>query len=300
MRIVYFGGGIRGIRCLEHLIENNRIPLGIISTPRDMQQFNRIERTFNIELLVHDKVNNPNFVERIASLKPDLMILAGYNQILRRPLLDIPPMGTINLHGGKLPEYRGVAPINWQIINGETTGGCCILFTDEGIDTGDIICQKYYKITETDTAATVLKKTLDIFPKMLIECLNKIEEGELQAEPQNLTAGCYYTRRYPRDGKIDWYHLTEKQVYNLVRALVTPYPGAFTFFQGRKIYIWEVALYRETIKGVPGRIVLKNPEGVLATTRDRAILIKRVQREGAEEMPARDFFRNVPIGTDFD
>ena len=274
--------------------------MGILSTPRDAQLFSRVERTSNIEFVVHDNANDPGLVGRIARLKPDLMILAGYNQILRRPLLDIPPMGTINLHGGKLPEYRGVAPINWQIINGETTGGCCILFTDEGIDTGDVICQRYYDITETDTAATILEKTLDIFPRMLLECLHTMEDGKLQAEPQDRAAARYYTRRYPRDGKIDWYRSTDTQVYNLVRALVPPYPGAFTVLHGRKVHISGAELYAETIRGVPGRIVFRRPEGVLVTTRDRAILITRVHGEDLEEIPARTFFRNVPLGTDFE
>ena len=147
-------------------------------------------------------------------------------------MFDLPPLGTINLHGGKLPEYRGAAPINWQIINGETSGGCSIIYVDEGIDTGDIIAQEIYPIEAHDTHASILEKTLEIFPRLLIQVLEQIENGTVKAQKQDPHAGSYYIRRYPSDSEINWDRLTDIQVHNLVRGMFGPYPGGI-FFSGR-------------------------------------------------------------------
>ncbi len=301
MKILYFGKGIRGIKCLEALVEGGRRDeiTGVVTSPGMMDEMAQKAKEMGFKILQPEKVNGEECIKEVSFLKPDIFILAGYSSILKKEILSIPPMGAINLHGGKLPEYKGVAPINWQIINGEARGGCVVLFVDEGIDTGDIIAQELYDITMEDTAATVLEKTLKLFPSMLVNALDEIEKGTVKRHTQDIFKGCYYTRRYPRDGKIVWKEMTAVQVYNLVRSLVKPYPGAFFFHRGKKIIVNRAALLQEDIRGIPGRVSLFRGEGVIVIARDRGILIEEISLDG--EMAGREpraYFKS--LGDDLD
>ena len=253
-----------------------------------------MEPVAGCRVLRPDRVNHPDVITAVRALEPDLFVLSGYDQILRRELLGVPGRGTINLHGGKLPEYRGTAPINWQIINGERVGGCAVLFADEGIDTGDILDQRSFPIEPEDDAQSVLIKTLELFPGMLTGVLRRFQEGDVQGERQDLQAGAYYTRRYERDGKIDWRGMRAETVHNLVRALVPPYPGAFTERAGERIAILKSRIMEEAIHGIPGRVPLKRPSGVVVIAADRGLLVETVLVAG-ETVAARDFFQ---IGED--
>ena len=224
------------------------------------------------------KVNERVFVGEVGSLSPDLFVLAGYNQILGSKILELPRLGAINLHGGKLPEYRGVAPVNWQIINGETTGGCCVLFVDEGIDTGDLIQQAYYEIGEDDTAQDIVKKQLDLFPQMLLAAVRQIDAGSINRCPQDRKRGAYYIRRYAKDSRIDWRKMSSMQVHNLIRGMRGPsYPPAFCYYRGQKCQVLKSTRLQEDIRGCAGRIALKRGEGMVTIAADRGLLVTEVR-----------------------
>ena len=223
------------------------------------------------------KVNSPGFVARLQRFAPDMFVLSGYNQILHQPLIHMPPLGVLNLHGGKLPEYRGAAPINWQIIKGETLGGCCIILVDEGIDTGDIIEQASYEIAEDDTAGDIVAKQLDLFPPMLIRAIQGIESGSITRVKQDPDRGAYFIRRYPKDSRIHWSNMTAQEIHNLIRAMQGPsYPPAFSFYKGEKYSFHKSRMMREDIFGRTGRIALKRKEGVVVIAKDRGLLVSRV------------------------
>lgn len=276
MKLVYFGKGVRGESCLRALLDRGEKVLAVVIEPGETFALAEMARANEIPVLQPASPNAEDFVDSIRDLGPDLFVLAGYSKILKKRVIDVPKQGAINLHGGKLPEYRGVAPINWQIINGETTGGCCILYVDEGIDTGAILAQEHYAIFPEDDAGTVLTKTLEIFPKLLLRVLDELKAGTAKPVPQNRNEGCYYTRRRPEDGQIDWNATTAEQVHNLVRALTKPYPGAFTFLNGQKIYLRKTSLIERTIRGVPGRIPLKDSQGMVVLAKDRGLMIEKV------------------------
>jgi methionyl-tRNA formyltransferase len=292
------GNNIRGVLCLKVLVENGEHVIEVVGHPNlkeedPAESVLELAKNYNLPIYQPTQVNAPEFVKHVRDLAPDLVILAGYNQILKRDLIDIPKLGCINLHGGKLPEYRGVAPINWQIIQGEKTGGIAIIFVDEGIDTGDIIAQVRFDITLEDTAKTVLDKTLALFPSLLLEVIAKFKSGAVPRTKQNREEGCYYTRRYPRDGQIRWQDMTAWEAYNLIRGLVKPYPGAFTFHRGEKLFIWKAAWLSERIRGIPGRVCLRRENGVVVLAKDRGVLIEEVQPETGPVMSAHAYFKNL-------
>lgn len=297
MKIVYFGNGPRGLKCLETLIEAKENIVAVVGHPGEKSSVVEYAEHVGLPTFQPTNVNNSEFIEKLKRFQGQLFILSGYNQILKPKIINLPEKGCINLHGGKLPEYRGTAPINWQIINGEKIGGCCILYVDEGIDTGPIIVQKSYKISENDTSIDIVKKQLKLFPTMLLEVVKKIKEGTAKAVPQDKEKGCYYTRRYPRDGIINWETMTAQQVYNLVRALVDPYPNAFTFLEGKKVRIRKARRIKPPIKSIPGRLPLKTSDGIIICCKDEGLLVTEVAfEEEKTTYNPKDVFH---IGIDF-
>jgi len=275
MNIVYFGNGIRGIKCLEAVLKNGWNICAVVGH-EETSELLGVAKKNQIKMYWPSQVNDPDFLSDLQAHDPDLFILSGYNKILHKKILGIPKKGAVNLHGGKLPEYRGVAPINWQIISGEKMGGCCVLFVDEGIDTGDIIEQQYYKISDNSTAQDIIDKQIELFPKMLLNAIENIHNNTINAVQQDKKAGAYFTRRYPRDGKVDWKTMTADKIHNIVRALNGPYPHAFCFYEGEKIEITKTQLLSETIKGIPGRISLQRKGNLIVHARDRALMITEV------------------------
>jgi methionyl-tRNA formyltransferase len=240
-------------------------------------------------------INDPAVVSQLQEWAPDVIVMAGYSQILGEEVLSVPDIGVLNLHGGKLPEYRGASTLNWMIIENETEGGIAVLFADEGIDTGQIVLQEQFPITTEDTIVDVIEKTDRLFPEMLVTALDQIENESLNLTPQSPGEGCYYHSRRPQHGEIHWRDQTVKEVHNLVRALDGPYPSAFTHFEGDRLEIESTSLMDETVCGVPGRLCLRRSEGVVVVAQDRGLLVETVTLEGGETQDANSFFGSIGI-----
>lgn len=178
------------------------------------------------------------FVNRLKQLRIDLVLVNSYSLILRPDILAIPPMGAINVHGALLPRYRGANVLNWVLVNGERETGVTLHYMDEGIDTGDIVLQKKVRIGPHDTALTLRNNLHRAGCRLLSELWFLIEAGKpLPRRRQDESEACYYRRRRPEDGLIDW-RLPEREIYNLVRALVRPWPGAYYYDKtGAKVVI---------------------------------------------------------------
>ncbi len=285
MKIIYFTKGVRGSKCLEHILENG-FQIGAVIGVIPEIEIQKLSEQFDFPVIFLDKINSPESVARLKVLEGDLFVLCGYNKIIKNQVIGIPPLGTINLHGGKLPEYRGAAPINWQIINGEKTGGCAIIFVDEGIDTGAIITQEMYPISDQDTHASILAKTLNIFPRLLVDVLRQVEEGTVNAVPQDPKAGGYFGRRYPSDSQIDWENMTDLQVHNLVRGMHGPYPSAYSFRERQKIEIEKTELLIDSVSGSPGTVAQIRGTGAIITACNRGLLVKDLRVNGEKFDPA--------------
>ncbi len=294
MNIIYFGNNPRGVKCLEALHKSGFTPSAVVihhHAPDSPGTVHALAKQLKLPIYDPKRVNAPEFLQTFRALQPDLMILTGYNQILRHDILQIPPQGTLNLHGGYLPYYRGGSPINWQILNGEATGGCAIIYVDEGVDTGDIIAQELYDIPPDATAEEIVQKTLDIFPGLLVDVVKQIQTGTVNVLKQDPSVGTYYCKRYPQDGQIFWERMTALEIHNLVRALNSPnLEGAFTFLNGEKIAILRTQLLKTVIKGVPGRIALKQDGGVVVIAKDHGLLVTDIHVIG-QQLLAKNYFK---------
>ncbi len=287
------GNNQRGITCLEALANSNHELVYAIAQRGEGGWYESIDKKakeLGIPSSIEEKPNNKRNIKRIRHLKPDLIVMCGYSKIIGKELLNIPRYGCINLHASLLPYYRGAAPLNWALINGEKTIGLSIYNVDEGIDTGPILAQERIAVSKEQTIKDVLDKTLEIYPRMLIDVCDKIESRKIHPRIQNPNEGSYYTKRHPRDGIFNWDSMTDWQIHNQIRALTHPYPGAFFYYSRDKIYVWRSQLEERNFHGIPGRIAAVDNEGAVVIAKNRGLRIKLVQKEGDKERKAEEIF----------
>ena len=237
--------------------------------------------------------NSEAFLDKLRDLGPDLVVMCGYSKIVGRAFRQIPRHGCINLHASKLPFYRGAAPLNWALINGEDEIGLSIYQVDGGIDTGPLIAQETFEVTPSMTIKKVLDKSLELYPKLLIEVCDQFAAGTVRSQPQDLDEGSYFTKRYPQDGEFSWHGSSDQDIYNLVRALTQPYPGAYFIYQGQRVYVWTASLEKRNYHGVPGRVATRQGEGIVVIAKNRGLRLLKVQVEEGPILPAREVFKRV-------
>ncbi|HUT53552.1 MAG TPA: formyltransferase [bacterium] len=197
-------------------------------------------RQHDIPCAAPPDVNTPAVVTEIKSLQPDIMFSFFYRQMLKSELLAIPPRGALNLHPSLLPRYRGRSPLNWVLVKGERKTGVTLHYMVEKPDAGGIVAQAETEIAKEDTAKTLHDKLAALAADMLDQALPRIRAGTAPNRPLDLAQGSYFGGRKPEDGRIDW---TQScwEVYNLVRAVTRPWPGAFSYFMGEKVMVWMVS-----------------------------------------------------------
>jgi len=233
--------------------------------------------------------NDPAFVAAMAGLQPDLLFSCYYRHMLQPPLLELPRLGALNLHGSLLPQYRGRCPVNWVLINGETETGVTLHYMEVKPDKGDMVAQQRIAISLTDTALNLFAHMTVAAAEVIREAYPLLRAGQAPRIPQDHGQSSYFGGRRPEDGRIDW-HKSAMEVYNLMRAVTHPYPGAFTYFQGKKLLIWEgqpLAASAHTpdhAAGSPGHVLGGLPGGgLLVAAGNGHFLIQRAQWEGEPE-----------------
>lgn len=269
--IVLFLSGDRGINILNHLLQEGRNVTTVVVPEESV--FWKISEKYSKQYLIRStQINCNNIVHLLKSLNPDVFIVAGFPTIFKQAILNIPKFGVLNLHGGPLPKYRGGSPLNWQIINGEKQIGISIIAMNEGIDTGDILAQDFFDLELTDDIHTVHQKANSRFIKLVSDTLVRLEHNQINRKKQNEDEAQYWIQRTEQDGMINWNEMTARQVINLIRALKTPYPSAFTYNK-QKIFLYDAALPSKIIKGKPGKVVFLQNSGPYIICKDRAIFI---------------------------
>ncbi|RLC07758.1 MAG: bifunctional UDP-glucuronic acid oxidase/UDP-4-amino-4-deoxy-L-arabinose formyltransferase, partial [Deltaproteobacteria bacterium] len=206
-----------------------------------------------------DDINHPLWANKIKTIKPDIIFSFYYRKLVGEDILAIPNAGCLNLHGSLLPAYRGRAPVNWVLVNGETETGVTLHYMTKRPDAGDIVSQKKIVISDDDTALTLHKKTAVAASEMLDNILPQLKTGTAPRHPQDDTGASYFGRRSPGDGEIDWTR-PASEIRNLIRAVSHPYPGAFSFVGERKCLFWSVKIANDNgLEMHPGTIVSTDP-----------------------------------------
>ncbi|WP_299494575.1 bifunctional UDP-4-amino-4-deoxy-L-arabinose formyltransferase/UDP-glucuronic acid oxidase ArnA [uncultured Shewanella sp.] len=218
----------------------------------------KLAASFHIPVFAPEDVNHPLWVERIRTLAPDCLFSFYYRHMLSQTILDIAPKGGFNLHGSLLPHYRGRAPINWALINGETQTGVTLHAMTNKPDEGDIIAAASLPIALSDTAASLHQRMTQLSGELLREVLPKIRQNTHTATPQAHSQASYYGRRTAADGEINWAH-SPIQLFNLVRAVTDPFPGAFSFLGDNKVIIWQARPSNHIVDAALGTIIDTHP-----------------------------------------
>jgi methionyl-tRNA formyltransferase len=236
-------------------------------------------------------INSEETIKSLSKLSPDLAIVAGWSKIISKEVLDIPKKGTVGLHSAMLPKGRGGAPVNWSIIHDEPEIGITLYYLDGGVDSGDIVSQRAVKINDTDDVKSVFEKLTLVAKEMVVTAVSFIEDGTAPRKKQDLKEATYRPRRYPDDGLIIW-EKKSRDLFNWIRALTHPYPGAFTYRNRKKLFVWKSELIDlPGGKWSPGGVVeVKEGRGMVAKTGDGTILLTQVQEEGKSEMRADEYF----------
>lgn len=257
-----------------------------------------VAQEMGVEVHQPERVSSPQFVERLKVMEPDLIAVVAYGQLLRRNVLELPPKGCVNLHPSLLPKYRGAAPIQRAIIEGERVTGVTVIFLDEGEDTGDIIAQREVEILEDDTAVTLSERLARVGADLLIEVLREIDRGEVRRFPQDHSRATRAPKLSKEEGHIDW-SMTSSQIDRLVRG-VQPWPGAYTFTpDGRmlKVLSCSVESPPEPPELPPGSVYVSPDRRLFVRTGDGWVRVREVQPEGRRRMSDLDFINGYKVQT---
>ncbi len=228
---------------------------------------------------------NEKFHAQLSELHADAIIVVGYGRIIPQWMIDLPPMGNINLHASLLPKYRGAAPVQWAIASGETITGVTTMRIDAGLDTGDILQQKEISITPADTAETLASRLAATGSDLMVETLRGLQAGKIHPRPQDSAKASLAPILKKEDGHID-FRRSANEIHNRLRGF-QPWPGAFTSFRGQNLHIWEAR--PSSLSLAPGELVVEAGELLVGCGAGGALELREVQLEGKKRMPARDF-----------
>jgi methionyl-tRNA formyltransferase len=314
LRTVFMGSGEIGMPALQWMIESPKIHLvGVVTQPDKPVGRSQIltapapkqlVESIGIPVLQPVRVRRPEAVNEIAGLRPDLIVVVAYGQILPRPLLDMPTVACLNLHASLLPRHRGAAPIQSSILAGDATSGITIMYVAEGLDSGDILLQKTLPVRHRETGGSLHDRLARLAPEAFASALEMLIRGDAPRIPQAEDQATYAGKLDRDSGRVHW---TEScwEIDRLVRAM-NPWPGAYTLVSlpdqpPRRLKLHRVLPMHRRI-GIPGQVLGSTKRGLIVGAGSGSVLLLEIQLEGKRRMSASEFVRGfrLPVGTKLD
>ena len=284
-----------GFRCLQELLEQGA-HVSAVFTHEDssseeiwFESVRELAISRQIPCYTTD-VNLPENIELLRGIAPDFLFSFYYRSMINIEILDIPKKGALNLHGSLLPKYRGRVPVNWAVIRGETETGATLHYMVEKPDAGDIVAQERVSIDFADTALDVFHKVTEAAVLIIRRAWPRLLTGTALRVAMDLSVGCYFGGRKPSDGLIDW-GKSSTEIYNLIRGVTHPYPGAFTFLDGKKVLIWR-AMPKSGL-GRAGEVLSEQP--LLVGTGNGVLEVLSLQCDGEDEVDAQQFLEKHSV-----
>ena len=303
MRVVFMGTPDFAVGTLEALLEAGHEVAAVVTQPDKPKgrgktlmptPVKEAALARMIPVLQPKKVREPEFVETLRKIGPDVIVVAAFGQIISKEILEMPRYGCINVHASLLPAYRGAAPIQWAVINGDKESGVTIMRMNEGLDTGDMIDKVVVPLDENETGGSLFDKLSAAGAKLCAEVLEKLENGTAVFEKQpELSTTDYAAMIDKKMGKINW-ERPAKEIEQLIRGL-NPWPSAYTFMKGKSLKLWTASVVYEEREAVPGEIVEIGKEGILVKTGEGLLLIRELQLEGKKRMDTAAFQRGYTV-----
>ena len=301
MVIVFFGTPRFAVPTLEALLASrHQVALVVTQPDRPRGRGQKVTdspvkaaaRAHGVPVYQPDRLRDPEVAETLRGHVPDLGVVAAYGKLIPGVLLRLPRLGMINVHASLLPKYRGAAPVHRAVINGEVDTGVTIMQVVDALDAGDMLAQSVRAIGPDDTSDAVEKALAEDGARLLLEVIDRMESGAVQATPQDASASTYAARLTKAEGQIDW-TLSAAQIHNRVRGLY-PWPHAYSYLDGTRLIVLRTEV-RGGGNGTPGTIVDVTPDAIVVATGHGRIAIVDLQPEGRRPMPTRDFLAGRPI-----
>lgn len=298
MRIIFMGTPDFAVPSLEALLTKHEVVLVVTQPDKPKGRGKKMVPTpvkacaleHGIPVLQPEKVKEPKFVEQLRSYEPDLIAVTAFGQILSEPILEMPKYGCINVHGSLLPKYRGAAPMQWSIIDGEKVTGITTMYMAKGLDSGDMLLKAEVEITDEDTFATIHDKMAVTGANLLLDTLDQLEAGTLERIPQDHDAATYAPMITKETGHIDW-SKNRQDIINLIRGL-NPVPAAYTIYEEEVLKIFGAVISDvQADDAANGEIVAVVKKGFVVKCGDGCLLITEVQARGGKRMMTDAYLR---------
>ncbi|WP_310600035.1 methionyl-tRNA formyltransferase [Desulfobulbus sp.] len=302
LRIVFMGTPDFAVPALQALLDGPEEVVAVVCQPdRERGRGKKVSpppvkvlaERHRIPVLQPESVRTASFLEEMQALAPDLLVVAAYGKILPQSLLDLPRLGAINVHGSLLPKYRGAAPIQWAVINGEAETGITIMQMDAGMDTGDILLTVAVPIGRQETAGELFGRLALLGGEVLGNAVARLKQGTLAARPQAHDLASHAPMLKKEMGHLDW-TLPARRLHDLIRGL-DPWPSAYGFIDGKRFRFFSPEVVPIRAGSPPGAICRADGQGLLVATGDDCLLIREIQPEGKKRMDAASCLRGLRI-----
>jgi methionyl-tRNA formyltransferase len=288
MRVVFLGNHTVGVRVLQAMSESAEVA-GVVAHPADPEDGLRYESVAGFAerkgwKLIRGKASALEVYRFIETVQPDIVWITDFRYLIPAEVIALATLGAVNLHPSLLPRYRGRASINWAILNGDRRLGLTAHFVDEGMDTGDIIEQVSYEISDDQDVGDCLDTLYPLYAGITLKVLSYFECGRVPRVAQDHSRATSFPRRRPEDGRIDWTQ-SARSIYNLIRAVAFPYPGAFTTLGGQAVTVWKACMASETAStSEPGRVIRDHELGPLVQCGQGTLLLTRVETQASHSV----------------
>lgn len=303
MRIVFMGTPAFAVPSLQALVQATYKVVGVVTQPdRPKGRGQAMEPppvkvwalARGLPVIQPTRMKDPDFLRQLSEWHPDLIAVTAFGRILPKAILDLPPLGCVNVHGSLLPKYRGAAPIQWALIQGESETGITTMFMDEGMDTGNMLLRQPVAIEPDETAAELADRLAKVGGALLVETLHRLEAQSVTAQPQDHTQATYAPLLKKEDGVIDWSQ-SSTDIANRIRGLC-PWPGSYTFYQQQRLIIWKgrVAGREEPVGSdgqPPGTVLAVGPTSFWVATGDGGVEVLEVQPANKKRMSVEHFLQ---------
>lgn len=303
MRILFMGTTNFAVPTLKALLASKHSVIGVVTQPDRpagrgrqlrMSPVKEVALQAGIPIYQPESVRAEDFIALVRDLSPDAIVVAAFGQIIPRAILEIPRFGSINVHASLLPKYRGAAPVHYALFDGESVTGVTTMLMDPGLDTGPILLQREVPILPEDNQGTLESRLAEVGAELLLETLDRLEQGDVQPQPQDNSLATLAPSLRKEDCAIDW-NQDARNIVNRIRGC-TPRPGAYTFWQGSPLKIWHARVARESgTNGAPGEVQEVSSEGIVVAAGQGAVLLMDVQPENRKRMQAVEFARGYRI-----
>lgn len=301
MRIVFMGTPDFSVPTLEALVKGGHEVVAVVTQPDKPKGRGKAilmtpvkEKALELSIPVYQpvKVREPEFLDILRQLAPEVIVVVAFGQLLPKEILTLPRYGCVNVHASLLPKYRGAAPIQWAVIDGEAVSGVTTMLMDEGLDTGDMLEVKEIPLDEKETGGSLFDKLSLLGGELILSTLDKLEKGTAVRTPQGEAQTCYAKMLKKSMGEIDW-TMDAVKIERLIRGL-NPWPSAYTSLNGKTVKIWAADVKKGDRKGHPGTVCVTK-DSLLVECGQDLLSVKELQLEGKKRMDIASFLRGFPV-----